>query len=95
MGVTGYAGAVFNGLALILFEEVVSRFVAIKLPCRPLWRAAKGTVRQYSLISSGGMARQCLSNRRTSTRTCCEFYLDRAGTLMGRLFAMALACLSF
>ena len=25
----------------------------------------------------------------------CEFYLDRAQTLMGRLFAMALACLSF
>ena len=24
-----------------------------------------------------------------------SFYLDRAGTLMGRLFAMALACLSF
>ena len=33
--------------------------------------------------------------RRTSTRTCCEFYLDRAGTSLGRLFAMAFPCLSF
>ena len=71
-------------------EEVVSRFVALKLPCRPLWRAAQGTVRQCSLISLRGMPQQCLSKD-----LCCEFYLDRGGTLMGRLFAMALACLSF
>ena len=41
-------------------EEVFSRLVAIKLPCRPLWRTAKGTVRQCSLNWSRGMAQQCL-----------------------------------
>ena len=39
-------------------EEAVSRFVAIKLPCRPLWRAAEGVVRPYSLNWSMAMAQQ-------------------------------------
>ena len=59
-------------------EEVVSRFVAIKIPCGPLWRVAKGTVRQCSLISSGGVPQQCLSKD-----LCCEFYLASCWPING------------
>ena len=51
-------------------EEVVSRFVAIKLPCRPLWRAAKGTVRQGLWSHRVGWLSSAF--RRTSTRRCSE-----------------------
>ena len=96
MGVPGYAGAVYNGLALILFVGRRSCFsfrrykTSLKTTLEGCQRHCEAMF--FDLIGWEGSAVPFEGPR---SEHAASFILIVLEHLMGRLFALALACLSF